>query len=96
MTRFPLADGDAGHRRLQIDMSMIDVRLEIALVLGAEGAMRTAEGRCLAAFVKQVPLQDVRVLVALAASRAIVAAIVMRQAAPAVARMIVVAAGRVS
>lgn len=96
MTRLPLADGDAGQCRLQIDVSMIDMSLKIALILGAEGAVRTAEGRCLAAFIQHVSLQDVRVLVALAASRAIVTTIVVRQATPADARVIVVTAGRVS
>lgn len=96
MTGLPLADGDAGQRRLQIDVSMIDVRLEVALVFGAEGAVRTAKGRRLAAFVQQVPFQNIRVLVALAASRAIVSAIVMCQAAATNTRMIVVTIGRVS
>lgn len=96
MTRFSLIDDDTGHRRLQIDVSVINVRLEIALVLGAEGAVRAAEGRRFAALVQQVPLQDVRVLVALTAPRAVVPAIVMHQAtaAAADAGMIVVAAGR--
>lgn len=76
---------------------MIDVRPEIALVFGTEGAMWAAEGRRLAALIQQVPLQNVRVLVALTASRAIVPAIVMDQAAAAAADagMIIVAAGRV-
>jgi len=56
---------------------VIDVRFEIALVLGAESAVRAAEGRRLAALVQQMPFQDIRVLVALTASRAVVPAIVM-------------------
>lgn len=96
MTRFPLTDGDAGQRGLQINVPVIDVRLEIALILGAEGAVRAAEGWRFAALVQQVPFQDVRVLVTLTASRAIVAAIVMRQTATAAdARVIVVATGGV-
>jgi len=49
-------------------MAMVDVGFEIALVLGAEGAMRAAEGWRFAAFVQQMTLQDVGVLVALTAS----------------------------
>lgn len=73
------------------------MRPEVALVFRAEGAMWAAEGRRLAAFVQQVTLQNVRVLVALTASRAVVPAIVMHQtaAAAADAGVIVVAAGRV-
>lgn len=97
MMRFLLTDDDTGQRRLLSDVPVIDVRPEIALVFGAEGAMWAAEGRRLAALVQQVPLQNVRVLVALTASRAVVPAIVMYQAATAAADagMIVVAAGRV-
>lgn len=97
MTRFPLTDDDTGQRRLYIDVPVIDVRLEITLVLGAEGAMRAAEGRRLAALVQQVPLQDVRVLVALTTPRAVVPTIVMHQAAAAAADagVIVIATGRV-
>lgn len=51
MTRFSLTDGDAGQGGLQIDVPMIDMRLEIALVLGAEGAVRATEGRRFAALV---------------------------------------------
>lgn len=57
---------------------MIDMRFKIALVLGAESAMWAAEGRRLAALIQQVPLQDVRVFVALTTPRAVVSAIVMR------------------
>lgn len=78
MTRFTLTNDDTGHRRLlYIDVPVIDVRFEIALVLGAKSAMRAAEGRRLAALVQQVPLQDVRVLVALTTPRTVVPAIVM-------------------
>lgn len=68
MARLPLIDDDAGQRRLQVDVPVIDVRLQVALVLGAKRTMGATEGRRLAAFIQQVPLQDVRVLVALAAS----------------------------
>lgn len=99
MTRFQLADGDARQRRMrrEINVSVIDMRLEIALVLGAESAMRATEGRRFAALELQVTLQDVRVLVALAALGAIVPAIEMRLTAADAAdiRMIVVTAGRV-
>lgn len=96
MTRFPLTDDDTGQRRLYIDVPVIDVRLEIALILGAEGAVRAAEGRRLATLIQQVPLQDVRVLVTLTASRAVVPAIVMHQAAAAAdAGVIVITTGRV-
>lgn len=51
---------------------MVDVRLQVPLVLGAERAVGAIKGRRLAALVQQVPLQYVRVLVALAAAGAIV------------------------
>ena len=51
---------------------MVDVRLQVPLVLGAERAVGAIEGGRLAALVQQVPLQYVRVLVALAAAGAIV------------------------
>lgn len=97
LTRFTLTDYDTRQRRLHVDVSVINVCLEIALVLRAEGAVRAAEGRCFAALVQQVSLQDIRVLVALTAPRAVVPAIMMHQAAAAAADagMIVVAAGRV-
>ena len=60
---------------LLITVAMVDVSLQIPLVLGAEGAMGTAEGRLLAALIEQMALQYVRVLVALAAARAVVSAI---------------------
>lgn len=55
---------------------MINVRLQVSLVLGAERAMGTVKGGRFAAFVQQVPLEYVRILVALATSRAIMPTIV--------------------
>lgn len=60
----------------QLRVSMVDVRLEVPLVFGAEEAVRTLERRRLSTLVEHVTLEDVRVLVALAAARAVVAPIV--------------------
>lgn len=51
MARLPLTHGDTGQHRLQIDVPMVNVRLQVALVFGAEGAVRAAEGRRFAALV---------------------------------------------
>lgn len=54
---------------------MVNMSPQVPLILGAEGAVGTAEGWSLATFVQQMSLQDIRVLVALSTARAVVSPI---------------------
>lgn len=49
MTRLPLTDDEAGHGR--VDVPVVDVRLQVALVLGAKRTVGATEGGRLAALV---------------------------------------------